>query len=90
MNTPTKSSKPSLREEFGLWFRAAPRVWLIIGAVVLAAFVFRGTLGALASTALFLALVLGVLFVLPAVIGAVAGITVRDVIRWMRARRHRR
>ena len=93
MNTETKSSKPNLREEFRQWFHAAPRVWLIIGMAVLLAIIFRDVLSALAATALFLALValvLGALFVLPAVIGAVAGSTVGNVVRWVRHRRYRK
>jgi hypothetical protein len=62
MNTPNKPNKQSLREEFSQWFRSAPRVWLIIGAGVLAIIVLRSPLGSLASTALFLALVFGMLY----------------------------
>jgi len=66
------------------------RFWLIAFAVVFAAIVFRHSFGALLLSLVFLALVLGALFVLPAVIGAVAGSTIRDFIFWMRVRRHRR
>jgi uncharacterized integral membrane protein len=90
VNTENKSSKPSLREELRQWFRAAPRVWLIVGIVIILAIIIRGVTGALAMTLLFWALILGVLFVLPAIIGAVAGSTIRDVIRWVRSRRSRK
>ncbi len=66
------------------------KVWLIVGAVILSAIIFSGTIGALVATVIFWALVLGALFVLPAFIGAVAGSTVRDVIRWVRRWRHKR
>jgi hypothetical protein len=62
MNTQNKSNKQSLREEFSQWFHSAPRVWLIIGAVIVAFMVLRSPLGSLASTALFLALVFGLLY----------------------------
>ena len=66
------------------------RFWLIAVAVVLAAIVFRQTFGTLLLALVFWALVLAALFVLPAVIGAVAGSTIRDFIFWLRVRRHRR
>ena len=67
------TGKPSLRKEFRLWWQTAPRVWVIIGAVVLVAFVFRGTLDTIASIAFLVLLVLFVVSIIPAVIGALAG-----------------
>ena len=66
------------------------RFWLVVCAVMFAAIVFRHSFGTLLLALVFWTLVLGALFVLPAVIGAVAGSTIRDFIFWMRVRRHRR
>jgi hypothetical protein len=78
------TTKPTLREEFRLWWQAAPRVWVIIGAVVLAAFVFRGTLDAIVSIVFLILLVLFLISIIPALVGALAGKFVGGVIRRMR------
>ncbi len=79
--------RPSLREEFRLWWQAAPRVWVIIGVVVLAAFIFRGTLDAIASIAFLILFTLLLVSVIPALIGALAGKFVGRVIRRVRSGR---
>jgi hypothetical protein len=66
------------------------KIWLMVGAIILSAIIFRSTVGVLVSTMVFWALVLGALLILPAFIGAVAGSTVRDVIRWSIRWRHKR
>jgi hypothetical protein len=81
------TTKPTLREEFRLWWQAAPRVWVIIGAVVLAAFVFRGTLDAIASIVFLILLVLFLVSIIPALVGALAGKFVGGVIRRVRSGR---
>jgi hypothetical protein len=66
------------------------RVWLTVGAVILAAIIFRDTFGVLVTAAIFWAAVLAALFGLPAFVGTVAGSTVGDVVRWVRRWQHRR
>ena len=66
------------------------RFWLIACAVVIAAIVFRQTFGSLLFGVVFWVLFLAALFILPAIIGAIAGSSIRDFIFWMRVRRHRR
>jgi ABC-type phosphate transport system auxiliary subunit len=78
------TEKPTLREEFRLWWRSAPRVWVIIAAVVVAAFVFRGTLDLIASIAFLIFFVLFLVSIVPAIVGALAGKAVGGVIRKVR------
>ncbi len=63
---------------------------MVACAIVIAAIVFRHSFGTLLLALVFWALVLAALFVLPAIIGAVAGSSLRDFIFWLRVRRHRR
>ncbi len=81
------TTRPSLREEFRLWWQAAPRVWVIIGAVALTAFVFRGTLDAIASIVFLVVLGLFLVSIIPALVGALAGKFVGGLIRRVRCRR---
>lgn len=82
------TTKPTLREEFRLWWQAAPRVWVIIGAIILAAFVFRGTLDAVASIVFLILFVLFLVSIIPALVGALAGKFVGGVIRRVRCGRN--
>ncbi len=76
--------KPTLREEFRLWWQAAPRVWVIISAVILFAFIFRETLNAIAAVAFFVLLIFLLVSIIPAVVGALAGKLVGRIIRRVR------
>src|SRR5690348_11917495 len=75
------TNKPTLREEFRLWWQAAPRVWVIIGAVILLAFVFRGTLDVIATIAFAVVFGFFVVSIIPALIGALAGKFIGHIIR---------
>ena len=72
--------RPGLREEFRQWWQSAPRVWVIIGAIVLGAVIFRDLLGLIA----LIVFVLFVLSIIPAIAGALAGKAVGHVIRRIR------
>ena len=53
MDTESKSSNLSIREEFRHWFHATPRVWLVVGLIALVAFVLGCLFGAIAMTMFF-------------------------------------
>jgi hypothetical protein len=90
---PTEQSadkKLTLAQEFQLWFRQTPRVWLIVIALLLLIGPLRGILGTVFSITLVLAILCFVLLVLPALLGALAGSATGAVVRVARRIRTRR
>ncbi len=76
--------EPTLREEFRIWFRNTPRVWLIVIALLLLSGPLSGLVGMAFSLTLLLALAVLFLLVLPAPIGAAAGSLTGKTCRWCR------
>jgi hypothetical protein len=82
----SERQKLTLREEFRIWFRNTPRVWLIVIALMLLSGPLSGLLGMAFSVTLLLALAVLFLLVLPALIGAAAGSLTGKTYRWCRQR----
>ncbi len=80
----TGCHKPTLREEFRIWFRNTPRIWLIVIALLLFSGPLSGLLGMAFSMALLLAVAVLFLLVLPALIGAVTGSITGKTYCWCR------
>lgn len=72
--------RSSLAKEFRDCFRAGPRVWLIVGVTLAVSSLF--------AKVVWVALVLWLLFVLPAILGGLFSWAVSECIHWIQAARN--